>query len=1090
MHKDNVGHANTMKPQDFVALASADFESDDTTSDSGSDVEMHDADDNNDSDSLDDGPDTDDNPMHSVLDNGSGNGHAKGAAQSIADNLTAHDLMQLDSALDLQTDSLLAEVSVTVSPAVRQTLVLIKSTLEGAKPTPSMSHAKAQAHLNKAQVAWPWTVDLGKDEINYQFAFAPPARVDVVGSFLVGGEKRGALIKRRGGGYNLDVAVEMPASLFQPKDHLNHRYFHKRSFYLAHVASELSRALASSSAQVSFAYDRNDIRKPILLLAIPLGKKSAGHAIINIRPTIASTTFKLDKLAPNRNNVRPTSGVELDPLPPTPAYNAQLLTDMHLLSHLHLMHKAATLVPHLPSAMKLLKVWCEQRALSSWAFPLTYLAAALAIKGQMGRDLKPAQIFRVVVFYVANVDVAAPLLLGDQKKGQDTEMWVASEVSWIDAQGTNLTWWAGQADAKRLKLEAAKAATLAAASHFEPLFLQSTLTAIASYDHLVRIPLPSTPPAFYNPRVRLDDPSSAHFLSLAIPRLLLRALTDRVDLIAYLPDTIGSKTWAISASAPESAIPTSELTFGLLLHPEESVRRMDIGPSPETDTAGATAFRRLWGSKAELRRFPDGTIAESVAWTGIAPTKIVAEMIDYVCTRHMSVTPTRHWGQHAALKRLRAVARTVSGGDQPRLAMDEAFQQLSRMIMDVDTDKVPLPVSAVLPVSPELTRTAIAPHRAPALFVARYHMSMLFLLAFAEMLESSSAAGEVEKCTVVSAPLSLDISFAGYLFKMVVKPKASPMMSAEIHHAMDMSNLSLIFPALGPTARLFKYFVAKHMLGYQVHDHIADLLVAHVFTRAADKHVRAPTDAMAGFVRVLELIGSHDWVKYALGVATRVGKGVRSKTEMIAGVCKAPLMCLHHPWDRPLLRPRTLVTPSMLPASAKLDPLFALAATGLSAFDLVVYLKPDVVNKYVTRGVCLPSNEFPGFNPVDAWIRQVVSAFGGLLRVFFNDLDGSVVGIVVDPMQMVPKRLTLASAAVEAVKNPMVLGWGEAKEGEASGSDDDEMEVDHDEAEEAEAASKLQMMPNLAAIAADIVRLGDGLVDRVVIQKRELVYLG
>jgi hypothetical protein len=35
---------------------------------------------------------------------------------------------------------------------------------------------------------------------------------------------------------NVDLAVEVPAATFAPKDHLNYRYFNKRNAYLAHLA--------------------------------------------------------------------------------------------------------------------------------------------------------------------------------------------------------------------------------------------------------------------------------------------------------------------------------------------------------------------------------------------------------------------------------------------------------------------------------------------------------------------------------------------------------------------------------------------------------------------------------------------------------------------------------------------------------------------------------------------------------------------------------------------------------------------------------------------------------------------------------------
>lgn len=42
------------------------------------------------------------------------------------------------------------------------------------------------------------------------------------------------------------------------------------------------------------------------------------------------------------------------------------------------------------------------------------------------------------------------------------------------------------------------------------------------------------------------------------------------------------------------------------------MRLVDLGPP--ADSPDAAAFRQLWGERAELRRFQDGSIREAVAW--------------------------------------------------------------------------------------------------------------------------------------------------------------------------------------------------------------------------------------------------------------------------------------------------------------------------------------------------------------------------------------------------------------------------------------------------------------------------------------------
>lgn len=50
----------------------------------------------------------------------------------------------------------------------------------------------------------------------------------------------------------------------------------------------------------------------------------------------------------------------------------------------------------------------------------------------------------------------------------------------------------------------------------------------------------------------------------------------------------------------------------------QAYRLLDRGPSADSARACA-AFRKLWGEKAELRRLPDASIHEAVAWDSVAP---------------------------------------------------------------------------------------------------------------------------------------------------------------------------------------------------------------------------------------------------------------------------------------------------------------------------------------------------------------------------------------------------------------------------------------------------------------------------------------
>eukprot|EP00966_Prymnesium_polylepis_P259756 6000262-Prymnesium_polylepis.2 len=65
---------------------------------------------------------------------------------------------------------------------------------------------------------------------------------------------------------------------------------------------------------------------------------------------------------------------------------------------------------------------------------------------------------------------------------------------------------------------------------------------------------------------------------------------------------------------PASAAPApTELLVGLHLDASACSGLVDRGPTPGEEAAAA-AFTRLWGPKAETRRFKDGAIVHAVVW--------------------------------------------------------------------------------------------------------------------------------------------------------------------------------------------------------------------------------------------------------------------------------------------------------------------------------------------------------------------------------------------------------------------------------------------------------------------------------------------
>ena len=208
-----------------------------------------------------------------------------------------------------------------------------------------------------------------------------------------------------------------------------------------------------------------------------------------------------------------------------------------------------------------------------------------------------------------------------------------------------------------------------------------------------------------------DHGSVYNALIASIASLLRRGLGNRVKAIVALRPSSDARplTQALPASL-------SILHFGIIFDTEHAFRLVDLGPSAEEqESEDAKAFRDLWGEKAELRRFKDGKIVESVVWDvknaddrGRIPSMIVA----YLLQRHFKIAAdaVKTWQQEfdmllRAPESVRCLfdARGASSGFKTALA---AFDGLVKRIKALD-DELPLAILNISPVSPALRYTEV-----------------------------------------------------------------------------------------------------------------------------------------------------------------------------------------------------------------------------------------------------------------------------------------------------------------------------------------------------------------------------------------------
>ncbi|WFD01385.1 U3 snoRNP protein [Malassezia obtusa] len=509
--------------------------------------------------------------------------------------------------------------------------------------------------LSDARIVPPFADPKPREEAAYKFSFEKPSNIHLVGSWPL------RTAARRPGELDVDVEVCMPSALFQEKDTFNARYFHKRAFYLAVIASALQKD-AKLGMDVEFMDPEHNGRSTCLVLrARDTSSKEFRKfkTVIRVHAAHELGLFPLGRLAPNRNSLRGAiaDAEEGSRLAPTPQYNSSLVADSLRMPHLLFLHSTAEACAGFAEASQLLKTWATQRGFGSLLlngsqlkkypgrqmvagsentrFMLTMLLAHLLhgdepSSGLRGRTLhaqRPKlsfgynsyQLMRGVFDFLAKHPWAtSPVYMRAQpryglashaEQVPPTSFSAASRVL-VDPSGcVNLlaAWPAASVDL--LQQEAAQTLHMlndAESDCFRALFLTPRTSPVETFDEAGVVTLSTRS----DDTVRRLDAGSArayaieHMLGISATALGSRAWNVAVSYSA--PAT----TWALSEEPPALS---RKVEFGVRLNAEHAWRQVEHGPPPE-DAVSCTSFRAFWGDVAELRRFRDGRVLESVVW--------------------------------------------------------------------------------------------------------------------------------------------------------------------------------------------------------------------------------------------------------------------------------------------------------------------------------------------------------------------------------------------------------------------------------------------------------------------------------------------
>ncbi|KAL8654703.1 MAG: hypothetical protein Q9210_001349 [Variospora velana] len=345
-----------------------------------------------------------------------------------------------------------------------------------------------------------------------------------------------------------------------------------------------------------------------------------------------------------------------------------------------------------------------------------------------------------------------------------------------------------------------------------------------------------------------------------------------------------------------------------------SRRTVDRGPPVDNNKASAL-FREFWGDRAELRRFKDGTISESVVWTEPdakrAPLNVI---VRHILERHFDIHESSDGDiiPKAIDNLLPQQESTQTDLLGPFTSTRNTYEALCKSIRDLEN--LPLQIRQISAASPALRFSSItAPiankqgslewpveiqiqfegsTRWPQDLVAVQRTKIAFLQKVAEGLERDGLASivalalDTSKGKLPEEPF-LDVATQdGIIFRLriyheyelrileqALRGQAASAASREElalavlehkrryiqgpAHTQAVFALSTKFSLLSPTIRLLKKWRDAHLLSSHLRDELIEILAIRTFLHPAPW--QPPGSLNSAFIRTLAFIASWDW---------------------------------------------------------------------------------------------------------------------------------------------------------------------------------------------------------------------------------------
>lgn len=567
-------------------------------------------------------------------------------------------------------------------------------------------------------------------------------------------------------------------------------------------------------------------------------------------------------------------------------------------------------------AAVLVKIFLMQRAslAAPYSFhPLTpaLLVADAIASGAASRSLSNYQILRVVLERIAAADAAAgsvpwrlvaPVTVPppfDSPAGDaygDDKWTVAFPVCVIDPSGrVNLArrissgaWTDLRAHASQLLAQLSMSPEAA----FESAFIRRCHLA-DRFDDIVRVTLRNFVP--------VEPGSSAEVVAgVLLANRLQKMLPKR--LVSCVPvEAKGAFSDGGVGAAWDGVV-----TLGLQLNQEGAWALLERGPHSH-DNAAVGEFKAMWGDVVETRQFRDGSVMECVPWSERpcdrwrVPAIAVTAAVQRACDGVVDVEVVASAFEEESLGLASAKAREKAMKDRDGLR--EAIRDLSAILADIPTERVPLRITAVHNVDPAFRSTALhAPSASPFCGADKMFGQVLTRvvapLHLVCSLESSSqwptdinalrALKTAIMCTLAAAirdkvhavqphRAHVDVCHKGYAFRLVLHVEierdiaaAAPSSTSALTRGIDVvysispahcaavAAATLRMPALAGCIKMAQCWLAAECMGGCIPHAALELLCA----AACSDGCRRPLTSWAAFMRWLVYMAHSDFATH------------------------------------------------------------------------------------------------------------------------------------------------------------------------------------------------------------------------------------